>query len=93
MKALRAENAKTFKDIPNIGPSIAADFKLLGLSGPVDLKRQDPLALYKKLCEKTGSRQDPCVLDTFMSAIDFMNGAPAKPWWHYTAERKRRFSL
>jgi hypothetical protein len=22
----------------------------------------------------------------------FMEGAPPHPWWHYTAERKRRFA-
>jgi hypothetical protein len=28
------------------------------------------------------------VLDTFMAAVDFMNGAAAAPWWAYTAQRK-----
>jgi hypothetical protein len=32
------------------------------------------------------------VLDTFMSAVRFMEGAPALPWWHYTPERKRAFA-
>ena len=43
------------------------------------------------LCEATGQRQDPCVLDTFMAATDFMRGAPAAPWWHYTPQRKALF--
>lgn len=71
---------------------MAADFKLLGLTDPSDLKGNDPFALYKRLCALTGSVQDPCVLDTYMAAIDFMNGAPARPWWHYTPERKKRYS-
>jgi hypothetical protein len=29
------------------------------------------------------------VLDVFISAVRFMEGAPARPWWRYTAERKR----
>lgn len=37
---------------------------------------------------KTKSNQDPCVLDTFIAAVDFMHGAPARPWWYYTKERK-----
>ena len=45
--------------------------------------------MYDKLCFKTHSRQDPCVLDTFISAVRFMQGAPKRPWWAYTAERKR----
>jgi hypothetical protein len=44
--------------------------------------------LYQALCAKTGERHDPCVLDTFMAATDFMRGAAALPWWHYTAQRK-----
>jgi hypothetical protein len=28
---------------------------------------------------------------TFISAVRFMEGAPARPWWHYTAERKKKF--
>jgi hypothetical protein len=31
------------------------------------------------------------VLDTFMAATDFMRGAPAAPWWSYTAQRKALF--
>ena len=44
--------------------------------------------LYQSLCAATGQRQDPCVLDTFMAATDFMRGAEAAPWWAYTAQRK-----
>ncbi len=29
------------------------------------------------------------MLDTFIAAVRFVEGAPAKPWWAYTAERKR----
>jgi hypothetical protein len=43
--------------------------------------------LYQKLNAATGTRNDPCVLDTFMAAVDFMNGAAAAPWWAYTAQR------
>jgi hypothetical protein len=44
--------------------------------------------LYQQLCAATGQRQDPCVLDTFMAATDFMRGAEAAPWWVYTPQRK-----
>ena len=46
--------------------------------------------MYQALCRATSMRQDPCVLDTFMAAVRFMEGAPSAPWWHYTAERKAR---
>ena len=91
MKARSFKDVKKFQDIPNIGTSMTADFKLLGMKNPSDLKNQDPLILYKKLCAKTKARQDPCVLDTFIAAVDFMNGAQPKPWWHYTSQRKNKF--
>jgi len=56
---------------------------------PRALVGRDPYRLYLALCEATGERQDPCVLDVFISAVRLMEGAPVQPWWHYTAERKR----
>ncbi|MGH8026733.1 MAG: helix-hairpin-helix domain-containing protein, partial [Pseudoxanthomonas sp.] len=75
--------------IPNIGPAMVEDFKALGITRPVQLAGADPFALYQRLCRITGTRHDPCVLDTFISAVRFMQGGPARPWWHYTAERKK----
>lgn len=91
MKARAATLAKKFTDIPNIGPRIEDDFLLLGLKFPNDLKGKDPFVLYTDLCKKTAARHDPCVLDTFIAAVDFMNGAPPRVWWHYTKERKKKY--
>jgi Pathogenicity locus len=88
-KANKASEVTRFTDIPNIGPSMAKDFALLGILAPAQLAKQDAFALYTQLCKLTKTRQDPCVLDTFIAAVDFMQGAAATPWWHYTAERKR----
>jgi hypothetical protein len=82
---------KRFTDLPNVGPAFAGDLKLLGFTTPDQLRGQDPLDLYQRLARKTGVRQDPCVLDTFMSLTDFMNGAPPRTWWSYTKERKQRY--
>jgi hypothetical protein len=41
------------------------------------------------MCRVTNQRHDPCLLDTFIAAVRFMDGEPARPWWAYTAERKR----
>ena len=79
-KAATAAECATLEQLPNIGPSLAAD-----------LRGKDAFVLYQKLCAATGQRQDPCVLDTFMAATDFMRGAQAAPWWHYTAQRKALF--
>lgn len=90
MKARAAADVRQFEDIPNIGPAMAADFRVLGLAGPGDLVGRDPYALYDELCESTGTRHDPCVIDVFVSAVRFMEGSPPLPWWHYTPERKAR---
>ncbi len=92
MKITDSKKVQKFEEIPNVGPRIAHDFRALGLKKPIDLVKQDPLKMYTKLQKITNSKQDPCVLDTFMAAVDFMNGAPAKVWWHYTPLRKKLLS-
>lgn len=76
-------------DLPNIGPAMAADLRLLGIEHPSCLASMDPWEMYARLCELTGVRQDPCVIDVFISVTRFMQGQPPRPWWDYTAERKR----
>ena len=83
------DDCKCLEDLPNVGRSIAGDLRLIGIKKPKQLTGRDPYKLYKKLCRVTGQLHDPCVLDTFISVVRFMDGEPAKPWWHYTAERKR----
>jgi hypothetical protein len=77
------------EEIPNIGPALAEDLRLIGFATPSDLPGNDPYRMYDDLCQKTGYRHDPCVLDTFIAAVRYMEGEPKKPWWKYTAERKR----
>jgi hypothetical protein len=58
----------------------------------VDRQRLERLTdLPRALCDETGVRQDPCVLDVLISITRFMNGEPPRPWWFYTAERKRLY--
>jgi hypothetical protein len=89
MKAATPAQARKFTDIPNVGPRMADDFRRLGMGVPADLAGKDPFSLYRKMCRLSGTRQDPCVLDTYMAAVAFMEGRGAKPWWAYTARRKR----
>ena len=88
----RADSIAALEEIPNIGPSIADDLRLIGIHEPADLVGEQPDELYRSLSAATRTRQDPCVLDVFISAVRFMEGAPPRPWWHYTAERKRRYA-
>jgi hypothetical protein len=76
------------EQLPNIGPAVAADLRLLGVARPQDLIGRDPYALFDDLCRLTKQRHDPCLLDTFIAAVHFMDGGPAKPWWEYTRQRK-----
>ena len=90
-KATHAAECTRLDQLPNIGPSLATDLRDLGVKQPHELRGQDAHVLYRQLCQLRGKRQDPCVLDTFMAAVDFMSGAAPEPWWAYTAERKQRY--
>ncbi|MDY0170541.1 MAG: helix-hairpin-helix domain-containing protein [Thermoguttaceae bacterium] len=89
MKPIHRADITDLEDIPNIGPSIAGNLRLIGVHSPKDLAGKDPYTMYGDLCQATGVRHDPCVLDVFIAAVRFMDGKPPKPWWKYTPERKR----
>ena len=74
-KASSPQDCQRLEQLPNIGPAMAADLRALGISHPHELAQRDAFALYQALCAHSGKRQDPCVLDTFMAATDFMRGA------------------
>jgi hypothetical protein len=76
------------EDIPNVGPAIAAVLRRVGVDHPNALADRDPYDLYDRLNETTGTRYDPCVLDTFIAAVRYVDGGPKMPWWAFTAERK-----
>jgi len=80
------------QDIPNVGTAIAGDLRRLGITSPAELPGRDPYAMYDDLCRITGQRHDPCLLDTFISAVRYIEGGPKKPWWSFTAERKRELA-
>ena len=82
--------ANKLEDLPNVGPAVAARLRTLGIYKPSDLPGRDPYAMYDELNSRTGQRHDPCLLDVFISVVRFMEGAPARPWWKYTAQRKQR---
>lgn len=91
-KARHASEVTRFADIPNVGPATIGDFEDLGIESPQQLAGLDPYRLYRQLQGLQGERLDPCVCDVLLAAVRFMQGAPAQPWWHYTAERKAHLS-
>ncbi len=86
---MHVSEVKKFTDIPNVGKAVAKNFATLGITDPQELSRRDPFELYSELCRITNTRHDPCLLDTFMAVVDFMNGAPPTPWFFYTKKRKK----
>jgi len=90
-KAASAAECHALLQLPNVGPAMVADLELIGVHTPQALVGRDGFALYRDLCRATGVRHDPCVLDTMMAVVDFMNGAAPAPWWAYTAQRKLQF--
>lgn len=91
-KVVRAK-VKQLTDLPNIGKASAADLRLLGIETPVQLLGRNPYEMYQTLCDKTGQKHDPCMLDVFISITRFMAGDDPKPWWFYTEERKQTLRI
>ncbi|POZ60441.1 helix-hairpin-helix domain-containing protein [Chromobacterium alticapitis] len=89
----RPEAALDLLHLPNVGASTAADLRLLGIQAPADLRGHEPLQLYLQLCDATGRRHDPCVLDVLMSVCHYMESGEARAWWSFTAERKRKWTV
>ena len=76
--------------IPNVGPAVARYLHRVEISAISDLRGCEPHELFERLCAIDGHRHDPCLLDTFVAAVAFANGEPARPWWEYSRERKAR---
>ena len=74
--------------LPNIGPAIAKMLMRLGIERQDDLRGKTGDELYRRLCELDGRKHDPCLLDTFVAAVDHANGASVRPWWFYSRLRK-----
>jgi len=89
MKNPDRNTVSRLEDLPNIGKAMAGDLRLIGIDHPKKLIGKDPLKLYDKLCIATGARHDPCVIDVFMSVVNFMEGGDPLPWWAFTEKRKR----
>jgi hypothetical protein len=89
MKTPNRKTVSRLQDLPNIGEKMAHDLQIIGIQHPDQLTGKNGYQLYDDLCQITGKSHDPCVIDVFLSVVDFMNGGQAKPWWKYTEERKQ----
>ncbi len=75
--------------IPNIGPSIAADLRRIGITEPSQLAGKDGYELYRQACATDGVRHDPCLVDVFLSAVHYVETGENRKWWEFTDTRKR----
>jgi hypothetical protein len=83
---------RRLRDLHGIGKAMLADFDLLGVHSVADLARRNPDTLYLRLCDLTGTQQDPCVLDVLHCAVAQAKD-PALPleqcnWWYWSRLRK-----
>lgn len=88
MKRPDRDTITKLEELPNVGRAVAADLRRIGIDRPQQLAGCDPYALFLRLEEISRSRQDPCMLDTFMSIVHFMDTGEALPWWSFTSKRK-----
>ena len=92
MKNPDRQTVTELTDLPNIGKAIAGDLRSIGIIHPQDLIGKNAYHLHAELCRVTGEKHDPCVIDVFLSVVDFIEGGDPVPWWKFTAERKKYLS-
>ena len=87
MRHVLPDQADDLHRIPGVGPSIAADLRLLGIEKVTDLAGRDPEELYRGLEERVGHHVDRCVLYVFRSSVHCAGQTRAEPeltrWWNW----------
>ena len=90
---VHSPDTRRLRDLAGIGKSIEANLLSLGVSTVDDLAAREGDDLYRQLCEKTNTRQDPCVLDTFRCAVAQARNprlpAEQRNWWWWSQQRKK----
>jgi hypothetical protein len=79
--------------MPNVGPAVARKLERLGVARQEDLRGRDGEQLFEALCAQDARRHDPCLLDTFVAAVAYVNEGDERPWWEFSRERKARTGL
>jgi len=81
-------NVNNLQDIPNVGKATEKNLNILGINKPNQLIGRDSYKMYNELCNATNQKYDLCIIDVFISAVNFMEGGTPKKWWEFTEERK-----
>ncbi len=80
---------QNLQKIPGVGEIIARDFLDIGIKNVVELKGKSPEMLYKKICDKQGTKVDRCRLYVCRGAVYFAETAENKrdseklKWWSW----------
>jgi len=78
---------KDLRSIPGVGKTIAEDLWNLGMCSVQDLKGQDPLELYDRLCVLQGTQVDRCMLYVFRCAVYYASSeqhdSELLKWWNW----------
>jgi len=74
----------------NLGPATLGYLAELGVTSVATLARQDADELYVRLQAQRHAPFDPCLHDTFAAVIHEARTGEKRPWFTFTAERKRR---
>ena len=85
---------RRLQDLVSVGPAMARDFELLGVTSVAQLARRNPQKLFERLCSLTAKAQDICCLDVFRAAVAQAQN-PQLPrqqcqWWYWSRRRKAR---
>ena len=91
------QKAKEFQVTPGVGKSISQDFVDLGYRKVEELRREDPEAMYQKLCTLRGQHIDRCVLYVFRCSVYYASNSSHEPellkWWNWVDDQSARARL
>lgn len=77
--------------LPGVGPSIAQDYRRIGITHPEQLRTEDPDELFDRL-ELIDGPTDPCVLYVFRCARYAVSTAHPTPklldWWTWKTDQQ-----
>ena len=74
----------------NVGPAVEADLLELGIRAIDQLAKLNADDLFRRLQRRMGAACDPCLHDTFSAIIHEARTGEKRPWFTFTAARKRR---
>lgn len=88
MKAEHISIALQHEDIPHIGRRVASLLREAGIHEPAELKTQDAVWLYNKICSITRQNHNLQLLDRLLAAIDFAGGGAPRELHVFSKQRE-----